>query len=299
MPKNPLAEVFGYPVSNMKQDAIDYRRGRLCPFHNSSGPNCTKSSATEPIGVCSIYDGRKIVATCPIRFREDFKIISDAANFFFPESKYVALTETRLKDRYGKSAGNIDLVIAALDENGEVSDFGAVEVQAVYITGNVKNVFKKYMQSPEMNFEMEWPKKNYPKPDYLSSSRKRLAPQLIYKGSILHKWGKKMVVIVDENFFAQLPQLRDSGEGNADIAWMIYGFQYDRKLGRNVLVRKDVRYTEFESALATITTPVIGDVSEFMSYLKNRIRSGKIMGVPDNSGLAPEVEPLPNLFEDE
>lgn len=297
MPKNPLAEVFGFPVNNMTQKAVAYRHGRLCPFHNSSGPNCTKSSATDPIGVCSIYDGRKVVATCPIRFREDFKIISDAANFFFPECKYVALTEARLKDGYGKSAGNIDVVIAALDDSGQVIDFGAVEVQAVYITGNVKNVFNAYMQNPEMNYEMEWPKKNYPKPDYLSSSRKRLAPQLIYKGGILHKWGKKMVVIVDENFFVQLPKLKDVDEVNADIAWMIYSFRYDRKLGRNVLVRKEVKYTEFENALEAITIPLIGDMSEFMGYLKNRIRNGKTMGVPEYSGLAPEVEPPPDILE--
>lgn len=298
MPKNPLAEVFGYPVSNMTQDAINYRHGRLCPFHNSSGPNCTKSSATNPIGVCSVFDGRKVVATCPIRFREDFKIISDAASFFFPNSNYVVLTEARLKDRFDKSAGNIDLVIVALDEKGEALDFGAVEVQAVYITGNVKNIFEKYMQDPKTNHEMEWPKKNSPKPDYLSSSRKRLAPQLIYKGSILHKWRKKMAVVVDESFFGQLPQLEDVDITVADIAWMIYGFQYDKKSERHILVRKDIKYTEFESALATITTPVIGDVGEFMNYLKDRIRKGKTMGVPNPSGLAPEVEPPPDLFED-
>ncbi len=27
MPKNPLAEVFGYPVDNMTQDAINHRHG--------------------------------------------------------------------------------------------------------------------------------------------------------------------------------------------------------------------------------------------------------------------------------
>jgi hypothetical protein len=180
MPKNPLAEVFGYPLDNMTQDAINHRRGRLCPFHNSSGINCTKSSATDPIGVCTIFDGSKVVATCPVRFREDFQIVSDAADFFFAGSNYVAVTEARLKDLHGKSAGNIDIVITAIDKKGEITDFGAIEVQAVYITGNVRNVLEKYMESPKKNQDMMWPAKNYPSPDYLSSSRKRLAPQLIW-----------------------------------------------------------------------------------------------------------------------
>jgi len=294
MPKNPLAEVFGYPVDNMTQDAVNHRHGRLCPFHNSSGINCTKSSATDPIGVCSIFEKSRVVATCPIRFREDFQIISDAADFFFPGSKYVAVTEARLKDLHGKSAGNIDIVIAALDGKGEIVDFGAVEVQAVYITGNVRNVFEKYMENPKANHKMEWPAKNYPSPDYLSSSRKRLAPQLIYKGGILHQWGRKMAVVVDENFFAQLPELEDADKETANIAWMIYGFQKSK--GQYVLKRKSVKYTHFEDALATITTPDVGDVNNFVEYLKDRIAKGKTMGTPVQSGVAPEVEPLPNSF---
>jgi hypothetical protein len=173
MPKNPLAEVFGYPVANMSQDAINHRQGRLCPFHNPSGLNCTKSSATDPLGVCSVFEGDRLVVTCPVRLRQDLVILADAARFFFPnEQRYVALTEARLKDRNGKSAGNIDIVLAALDEHQKVKDFGAIEVQAVYISGNVRKAFSQYMKDPSTTYAMEWPRKNYPSPDYLSSSRK-------------------------------------------------------------------------------------------------------------------------------
>jgi len=142
MPKNPLAEVFGYPVSNMSQDAANHRQGNLCPYHNPSGLNCTKSSATDPLGVCSIFDSDKLAVTCPVRLRQDLLILADAARFFFPGQRYVALTEARLKDSNGKSAGNIDIVLAALDENNRVVNFGAIEVQAVYISGNVRRVFR-------------------------------------------------------------------------------------------------------------------------------------------------------------
>ena len=227
MPKNPLAEVFGYPVDNMSQDAINHRQGRLCPYYNSSGLNCTKNSATDPLGVCTIFEGDHLVVTCPIRLRQDMKILADAASFFFPGMRYVALTEARLKDKNGKSAGNIDIVIAALDSKNEITDFGAVEVQAVYISGNVSKVFKEYMKDPAANYAMEWPSTNYPNPDYLSSSRKRLAPQLIYKGGILHKWGKKMAVVVHKGFFDQLPRLKEVRESNAEIAWLVYDFEHN------------------------------------------------------------------------
>jgi len=57
------------------------------------------------------------------------QIIADAARFFFPRgANYVTLTEVRLNDAMGKSAGNLDIVLAALDEHGQVIDFGAIEV---------------------------------------------------------------------------------------------------------------------------------------------------------------------------
>ena len=45
---------------------------------------------------------------------------------------------------------------------------------------------------------MDWTSQpNYPRPDFLSSSRKRLAPQLMFKGGILNYWEKKMAVALD------------------------------------------------------------------------------------------------------
>ncbi len=103
-----------------------------------------------------------------------------------------------------------------------------------------------------------------------------------------------MAVVVDENFFAQLPELEDVDKESADIAWMIYGFQ--KKGERYFLRRKGIRYTRFENALATITTPQVGNVSDFVGYLEERIAKGKIMGAPAPSGISPDVEPLPDSF---
>ncbi|MFO1371828.1 MAG: NotI family restriction endonuclease [Candidatus Competibacteraceae bacterium] len=45
-------------------------------------PSCTKDKAKNPLGVCSIFHNDSLVITCPIRFREDWLIVKDAANFF-------------------------------------------------------------------------------------------------------------------------------------------------------------------------------------------------------------------------
>lgn len=188
----PLAEVFGHTVSNQSPQASRYRTHRLCPFNNKV-PNCTKDKAKNPLGVCSIYSDGQPVITCPIRFRENWLITDDAASFFFTESTaWSSLTEVRLNDSEGKSAGNIDVVLVAYDDRGKVYDFGALEVQAVYISENVREPFETYMSDPGSGLSFEWAgQPNYPHPDYRSLSRKRLAPQLIFKGGILKAWGKK------------------------------------------------------------------------------------------------------------
>lgn len=292
MPKNPLAEVFGFPVQNLSDTANRHRMDRLCPYHNSSGPNCTKFSVEDPLGVCSIYQGSEIVVTCPIRFRQDFKILSDAGRFFFGDQKFVALTEVRLPDKNGKSAGNIDIVLAVLDKNKKVIDFGAIEVQAVYITGNIRNVFRKYMENPVKNFSMEWPAKNYPKPDYLSSSRKRLAPQLIFKGGILNQWNKKMAVVAHRGFFEQLPRLETTKEKDADIAWMVYDLEFDKKKNLYDLRLSETKYTRFKTALDKITMPEVGDINQFTKALETRVKNRKLFGEPPESALEPSVEPI-------
>lgn len=292
MPKNPLVEVFGYPVQNMSDAANRHRTHRLCPFHNSSGPNCTKFSVENPLGVCSIYQGNEIVITCPVRFRQDFKILSDAGQFFFGDQKFVSLTEVRLPDKNGKSAGNIDIVLARLGKDKKVIDFGAVEIQAVYISGNVRNIFEKYMENPAKNASMEWPSKNYPKPDYLSSSRKRLAPQLIFKGGILNQWNKKMAVAVHHGFFEQLPKMETVEQKDADIAWMIYDLVFDKKVSLFSLQLSEIQYTKFQTALNRITMPEVGDVGQFAKSLEIRVKNGKLFGEPPESPIEPSVEPL-------
>ncbi|MCC7437129.1 MAG: hypothetical protein IT211_01395, partial [Armatimonadetes bacterium] len=80
----PLTEVFGFPIDNQSERAIRYRKNKLCPFNNTVS-SCTKNSIEFPLGVCSLNHKDKPVIICPIRFREDWKIVSDAAAFIFDD----------------------------------------------------------------------------------------------------------------------------------------------------------------------------------------------------------------------
>ena len=267
---NPLGEVFGFPPGISSGTATRYRTKRLCPFNNKV-PSCTKDKAKDPLGVCSVCHENKLVITCPIRFRENWIITDDAADFFFEKGiKWTTLTEVRLNDFYGKTAGSIDVVLVSYDGKGKVCDFGALEIQAVYISGNIRSPFEYYMKNSKGRGNMNWlDEPNYPRPDYLSSSRKRLAPQLLLKGGILNVWNKKLAVSLNKSFFDTLPTLKKVDRKKADMVWLLYDLvPRGEKL---VLTKVDTVYTEFLPALTMITKPRPGNIKNFMKILQDKV----------------------------
>jgi len=275
-PKQPLAEVFGHLPTDKSARAQQHRKSRLCPFGNKV-PNCTKDKANDPLGVCSIFHNGTPVITCPIRFRESWLIADNAASFFFPlETKWTSLTEVRLEDSSGRAAGNIDVVLVSYDDAGQVINFGALEVQAVYISGNVRRPFEHFVKGYETRSHLDWRGElHYPRPDYLSSSRKRLAPQLLFKGGILHSWGKRLAVAMNQSFFSTLPPIEQVPEDHAEIAWLLYDLRLcspsPEGFGRYELTRVDTVYTKFSSALRSITTPSPGNVEDFVRVLQAKL----------------------------
>lgn len=177
-----------------------------------------------------------------------------------------------MNDKNGNTAGNIDVVLVAYDAEGKVTDFGALEVQAVYISGNVRRPFEYYMKDPAAHADMDWRKEtNYPRPDYLSSSRKRLAPQLLYKGGILNAWKKKIAVALDEGFYATLPSLRETEMGRAGVAWLVYKLESNRSGTQYALKRLRTAYTVFSDSLDQITRPLVGEPEEFIQRLQQKL----------------------------
>ncbi len=285
MNANPLAEVFGFPIDNQTQEAERFRKNKLCPFNNKV-PSCTKDKANDPLGVCSIFEEGQKIITCPIRFREGWLIAEDAAQFFFKsDTSWTSITEVRLTDKDGNTAGNIDLVLVSYDERGHVIDFGSLEIQAVYISGNIRRPFERFMSNRQGFSNFSWNGPNYPKADFLSSSRKRLAPQMLYKGGILKAWGKKQAVALQTSFFKTLPKLKETSVSKADIAWLLYDLKLDKKNKRFQFTLDKIIYTEFDSALKQITTAEPGDINDFMNVLQQKLDEKFESNPPDTSTL--------------
>jgi hypothetical protein len=292
---NPLGEVFGFPVCNEDRQASRYREQKLCPYNNKV-PNCTKDKANNPLGVCSVNTESQPVITCPVRFREDWLIVTEAAKFFFPAgTRYTSLTEIRLLDANRQSAGNIDVVLVSYDDRGKLVDFGSLEIQGVYISGNLRTAFEAYTERPDQNFTWRGSAQYYPRPDYLSSSRKRLIPQMLYKGGIFHHWGKKQSVALQTTFFDTLPKMPEVTADKAEVAWFLYDLIFDQQLNRFRLTHSRTVYTEFREALHTVTNPRPGKVEHFVGLLQGRLDAALEGGNTNN----PDAPTLGDILSNE
>lgn len=197
----------------------------------------------------------------------------------------------RLKDKHAQSAGNVDVVLVAYDSAGKVTDFGALEVQAVYIAGNIRNPFAYYMESPRARMGMDLSARpNYPRSDYLSSSRKRLAPQLLFKGGIFKAWGKESAVALNKAFFDTLPPLEPVAPEQADIAWLVYALVHDRDQNIYNLEQDKVVYTKFRESLDKITRPEPGEVADFIQELQEKVAEALENANP------PDMETIDGIF---
>jgi len=251
---NPLVEVFGYPTNDFSTEAKRHRQEKLCPFHNKS-PRCTKDKRKNPLGACDVHKGGSAVITCPERFTEGWVIVKDAAEFFFESGdEYRVLREYQMKDAAGEVVGNIDIVLVKVDELGRVADFGAIEVQSVYVTGNMRDPFEHYMEDPESRVGYDWREHvkeeggYYPSPDW-RSSHKRLFRQLNSKGSIFSDLGKRQAVVIQKEFYDSMPDFTQVDTEDADLVWLVYDLNEDKDSGRYHLSNADKIYTTVDRAL--------------------------------------------------
>ncbi len=252
-----------------------------CPFRPSIA-SCSKSG-----GVCSIqlYENNGSghigefedppVIVCPNRFERDNLLLEWLGEIVgFPPEQVSMAREIPFMESVvtQKPAGKIDLVAAR--ELPDRLDWYGLEIQAVYFSG------------PGMDSEFaqqqadKGPRPPYPdkvrRPDWRSSSAKRLMPQLQVKVPTLRRWGSKMAIAVDEPFFESIgcpspSYSRDLGDG--DIIWLVPSLrssevgEYSLERGHwevltleasceKLLAARTIQRSEFEVALRSKLTPL-------------------------------------------
>lgn len=266
-----FAEIFGYGVDNDSEEAWTGRKRKHCPFRDSP---CTKSSKVDPIGICSLSDGVEAASLCPVRFVERDVIFRDAAQLafgsgiefgVFPEVRILKIEAENEEDR-DRKIGKVDYVLGKIEE-GRVTDFAAVEVQAVYFSGGeTRTPMKFYLENGYLD-----PNNSDRRPDFRSSAQKRLVPQLQLKVPVFRRWGKRFFVVVDTQFFGALPSFGETTPSNSEVTWLSYPIAKrgnDYRLGD-----VNVIYSEWDEVRNALREGAPPEPSEILDELQTKLNA--------------------------
>ena len=281
-----IAEWYGEPFATMPPErrrdlaAIALGQGSVprCPFQRGD-VRCKKKG-----GVCSIQKYRPYLGThladrigkptgppaitCPRRFEQDAivpkwlaQIVEFPQAFLAKEVPFMRSPVTR------KAAGKIDIVLA---ENSAASQWFGLEIQAVYFSG--KGMTKDFEMLRQDTGRLPPRPSIVRRPDWRSSSAKRLMPQLQVKAPTLRRWGTKLAVAVDVPFFEAVggPSSRPSHDINeGDILWLVLQVSDSYALeqvhwevlslevsSKKLLAAKKVKRAEFEKTLRAKLRPL-------------------------------------------
>lgn len=258
-----IAEWFGLPFARLPaarrqilaRAALGQAAPPPCPFQR--GKPCSKSG-----GVCSIRAGEGLpVVTCPNRFSEGDLIPLWLAQIVGFTDVYLASEVPFMRSpSTGRAAGRIDMVVAG---DANAGAWFGLEVQAVYFSG--KGMRADFDLLLNDTGAKPPPPTAIRRPDWRSSSAKRLMPQLQVKAPTLRRWGTKLAVAVDLPFFEAIggsskTPARDLNDG--DIVWLISRIAEDYRLvshhwevlsleasNDKLLSAETVKRQEFEDAL--------------------------------------------------
>ena len=236
-PRYGIAEWFGRPfldISSDERSALavgalgEASEQPACPFQEGR-PACSKSG-----GVCSLQryqddDGRAgtpegaPVTVCPRRFEEGRMLVSwlaEIVGFDRDEAMVAREVPFMRSTETAKPAGKIDLVVGRV-AGAELTWYG-LEIQAVYFSGRgMQSQFEALRDDREERPPFPDAQR---RPDWRSSSAKRLMPQLQVKVPTLRRWASKMAVAVDRSFFDAIGGPSPSPSqalGDGDIVWLV------------------------------------------------------------------------------
>ena len=165
-----------------------------------------------------------------------------------------------------EDVGRIDSVLVHPDH--EPMKWCALEMQAVYLSGSAMSHEYRAILA-HVGAGIPFPAQHR-RPDFRSSGPKRLMPQLQIKVPTLRRWGKKMVVVVDEAFFSALGKMDSVKDiSNCDIAWFVV--TYDETGGNGVLRPHSVRLTTLERAVEGLTAGHPVSLDTFEARIREKI----------------------------
>lgn len=260
------------PRGCLEKNVLCTKEGGVCSirlFTMSAGSNQV-SVAHKNLG--------NLRTTCPYRFQQNGTIFSWIGEEILGHTKPLIASEVGFLEREPmeiedadmyvspENVGRIDNVLVHPDRTPLA--WCALEIQAVYFSGASMTAEFKMLKDYSLP-SLPFPAGNR-RPDYRSSGPKRLMPQLQIKVPSLRRWGKKMAVIVDRDFFDALGTMDEVQHvSNCDVAWFVV--KYDETGGEAILTPDFVRLTTLERAVEGLTGGIPVSLETFESRIREKL----------------------------
>lgn len=258
MPFKPET-VVGEVLGERAYSGIDpSKNGYLCPFIKTRCPKRSSTLKTEPYPVCSIWKSGgdnpadDLICVCPKRFYAvDFlnDVIAHCWPGEAPKNPKIA-HEVKMK-----GFGNVDFVLADVNSDGAIGQFLSVELQAIDITGSVRDAYLALREGVELDrrpsYGLNW-----------DNVYKRYITQLIRKGYFHHHWKTKIVAVIQEQIYRNIVDRADfmrsanvKNDPTVNIIFMTYRFENDPE-----------RPGQFKPVLATVEGTSHSALSQAILY---------------------------------
>lgn len=255
-PEEIVGEILGQRARKGADPAASHF---LCPFIQSRCPKRSTQLPDEPYPVCTLWrrssgepnPAEDLIFVCPKRFYAvDFltEVVAHCWPGEPPKNPMVA-PEVKMA-----GFGNVDFVIADVQEDGEVDHFLSVELQAVDITGSVFPAYQAIRAEMDLSkrptYGLNW-----------DNVYKRYVTQLIRKGYFHHHWKSKIVAVIPEQVYRYIVRradfIRSTDVKNAqvNIVFMTYRLEAD-----------PTRPGEFRPALVTVEGTSHSSLQNAMMY---------------------------------
>lgn len=298
-----LGEWYGRSFATLSQAERMYYAGLNTPKQERCLPRSSEDHlvyCTKKGGVCSLrlyeqaHEEGSVAALstistlCPHRFKEgnmifrwvgetvlghESPLVAREVGFLIREANE---PQRDIRDEGGREGnkeidtedvGQIDYVLVHPEQ--AILQWCALELQAVYFSGAaMADEYPAIRQTPTGMVYL--PLKNR-RPDYRSSGPKRLMPQLQIKVPTLRRWGKKMAVVVDREFFHALGKMDAVSDiSNCDIIWFVVDYVIQDSSIK--IIPFSEHFTTLERAVEGLTAGKPVSLSVFESRIKTNIK---------------------------
>ena len=229
-PETIVGEILG---ERARKGADPAATDFLCPYIKSRCPKRSTQLKEEPYPVCTLWRrgdvdtpavaAEDLIFVCPKRFYAvDFltEVIAHCWPGDLPKNPQVA-PEVKMA-----GFGNVDFVIADVQDDGEVDRFLSVELQAIDITGSVFPAYQALRAGTDLakrpTYGLNW-----------DNVYKRYITQLIRKGYFHHHWKSKIVAVIPDQVYryivgrADFIRSPDVKNSQVNIVFMTYRLEDD------------------------------------------------------------------------